>query len=161
MTSHPPSPGMRAERGGRPRGVGTPSELDPRRLPDGRFLDLEIRLLFEVEQAAHDVRRDGLERRVVAQHRVVVDLARDGDLLLRVLELRLQLLEVLRRAQLRVVLRDGEQAPDGRRRKFSASACSGTVRACCAAVRAFVTSSNVARSCEAPFTVSTRFGMRS
>ena len=34
-------------------------------------------------------------------------------------------------------------------RTFSAAACSGTLPACWARVRAFVTSSNVARSCDA------------
>ena len=46
------------------------------------------------------------------QHGVVVDLARDGDLLLGLGQLRLELLEVLGRTQLRVGLSDREQASD-------------------------------------------------
>ena len=52
---------------------------------------------------------EGLDRVVVRQHRVVVDLARDRDLVLRVAELGLQLEEVLVRLQVRVGLGDREQ----------------------------------------------------
>ena len=50
-----------------------------------------------------------LDRVVVRQDRVVVDLPRDGDPVLRLGELRLELAEVLVRLELRIRLGDGEQ----------------------------------------------------
>src|SRR5205085_4615783 len=55
-----------------------------------------------------------LARVVVREDGVVVELPRDRDLVLGLLELALELLEVLRRPQLRVGLRDGEEAPERR-----------------------------------------------
>src|SRR5215210_118925 len=101
-----PDPRARAPRARR-------SELHAWRLPRG-FLDLEERPRLEAEHPGDDVRRDRLTRVLVAEDGVVVDLARDADLVLRVLELRLQLTEVLARAELRIRLRDGEQAADRR-----------------------------------------------
>src|SRR6266508_1694360 len=87
------------------------SELHAWGLP-GRLLDLEERLALEVEPAGDEVRGHGLTRVLVRQHRVVVDLACDANLVLGVLELRLQLLEVLARAQLGIGLGDREQSSD-------------------------------------------------
>ena len=50
-----------------------------------------------------------LDRVVEGEHGVVVDLARDGDLVLGVRELRLELVEVLARLQVGVGLGHGEQ----------------------------------------------------
>src|SRR4051794_31282591 len=59
------------------------------------FLGLEVLAGPEVEHAGDHARRERLERVLVAQHRVVVDLARDRDVRLDVGERGLQLLEVL------------------------------------------------------------------
>ena len=50
---------------------------------------------------------------MVRQHRVVVDLTADGDLVLRLRELCLELLEVLGRPELGIGLGDGEQPAEG------------------------------------------------
>ena len=56
-----------------------------------------------------DARREGLDRVVVRQHGVVVDLSADRDLVLGLAQLSLQLLEVLGGPQLGVRLGDGEE----------------------------------------------------
>ena len=75
-------------------------------------LDLEELALREAERPGENGAGEGLDRVVVRQHRVVVDLAADGDLVLRVGELGLELLEVLRRLEVGIRLGDGEQAPE-------------------------------------------------
>src|SRR5918911_589293 len=94
------------------RSRGRRGEVDLRRRP-GALLDLEVLPRLEREHARDDARRDGLPRGVVREHGVVVDLPRDGDLVLGLLELALELLEVLARAQLRVGLGDGEEPAEG------------------------------------------------
>src|SRR3990170_8184224 len=89
----------------------TALEGDPNRLPR-RLLDLEVLLRAEVEHARDHVGGDGLDRVHVRQHRVVVDLAGDGDRLLDLHQLRLELLEVLGRAELRVCLGECEEAAE-------------------------------------------------
>src|SRR5437763_4764596 len=86
-------------------------ELHRRRLARG-VVSLEVGTRLEVEEAGDQRGRHRLERIVVREDGVVVDLARDGDLLLRLRELRLELLVVLRRPELRVGLRDGEEAAE-------------------------------------------------
>src|SRR5664280_1973485 len=85
------------------------SELDLRRLAGGLVTDLEELTRLEAKRPGDDVRRNGLNRVVVVQHRVVVDLARGLDLVLGLGQLGLELLEVLGRAELRVGLGDGEE----------------------------------------------------
>ena len=64
-------------------------------------------------------------------------------------ELRLELLEVLRRPQLRVGLGDREEAPDRLREQVLGLGLLLDALRLLRAVRAFVTSSKVARSCAA------------
>ena len=116
--------GRREVEGLRRRLAGREEREQDRRREDGSLrtervappglplLDLEVLARLEVEDPGDDVRRDGLERVVVGEDGIVVHLARDRDLLLRVGELRLELLEVLRRPQLRVGLGDREDLPD-------------------------------------------------
>src|SRR6478736_5112423 len=105
-------PGGR-RRGGRRRDCASAlAEVDAWRFA-GDVLGLEVLARPEVEPAGDDARRHGLERVLVAEDGVVVDLARDRDALLDVGELRLELLEVLGRAQLRVRLGDREQPAEG------------------------------------------------
>ena len=68
----------------------------------------------EAEDPGDHVRRHGLDRVHVRQHRVVVDLARHRDRLLDVGKLRLEVEEVLARPQLGVGLADGDQPPERR-----------------------------------------------
>jgi hypothetical protein len=90
--------------------VDAASELDAWRLPGGGVLDFEVGLLGEAEDVADDVRRHGFERGVVGEDDVVVDLSRECDLPLRLLELALKLLEVLARPELGVVPRPRRRA---------------------------------------------------
>ena len=127
-------------------GRSVSGEAHLRRLALGVVLDLEELPLGEAERVGEDHGREGLDRVVEGEHRVVVDLARDGDLVLGVAELVLQVEEVLVRLQLRVGLGDGEQpaerlAEDALRLRGRGGPC-----ACCAAARASVTASNVPRS---------------
>ena len=85
-----------------------PLERDAWRLP-GLVLDLEEVLLREPERPGEEHARHRLDRGVVGEDGVVVDLARDRDPVLRLRELLLQLPEVLVRLQLGVRLRDGEE----------------------------------------------------
>src|SRR6188474_2564775 len=98
----PPAKTSAARR--RPRRRAGASEADLRRLARRRLLELEVLALLEVEEPGDDVRRDALERGVVREDGVVVDLPGDRDLVLGLLELALELLEVLGRAKLRVLL---------------------------------------------------------
>ena len=66
----------------------------------------------EAERPGEHEARERLDRVVVRQHGVVVDLARDGDAVLRLGELGLELPEVLVRLELRVRLGDGEEAAE-------------------------------------------------
>src|SRR5919206_1681046 len=79
------------------------------------LVDLEVRPRLEAHHGRDEARRNGLPRVVVREDGVVVELPRDRDLVLRLLELALELLEVLARPQLRVVLGDGEEPPERRR----------------------------------------------
>src|SRR5438128_10247892 len=103
-TGAPPA----AASAGRGRGL---REVDLRRRP-GPFLDLGVPPRLEVEHARDHARRNGLPRGVVREDGVVVHLPRDGDLVLRLVELALELLEVLGRAQLRISLGDGDEAAE-------------------------------------------------
>src|SRR3954452_4943638 len=85
-------------------------EADRRYLAGAVALDLEELAPREAEGACDQHGREHLNPVVVGQHRVVVDLSRHGDLVLRVLELRLEVEEVGARLQVRVGLGDCEQA---------------------------------------------------
>src|SRR5213596_1614342 len=89
-----------------------PREIHLRRLRRARGLQLEVR----PRPLADDFRRQHLgeaaDVRVVAVHGIVVVLAGDGDAVLGPLELVLERPEVLVRLELRVALRDGEQAAE-------------------------------------------------
>ena len=100
-------PGERERRRGAP-----PLERDAWCLPRRLFLELEELLLREAERAGEDDARHRLDRVVVGEDGVVVDLARDGDPVLRLAELGLELAEVLVRLQLRVCLGDREEAAE-------------------------------------------------
>src|SRR5262245_8008939 len=88
--------GLAGRRLGGRRGCGRRrfrlAEVDARRVAGG-VLGLEVLARLEVEPAGDDARRHGLERVLVAEHGVVVNLARDRDVLLDVGELGLELLE--------------------------------------------------------------------
>src|SRR5690349_21366903 len=84
-------------------------EADRRRLAVVARLELEELAFPESERAGDQDGREHLDRVVVRQDRVVVDLARDRDLVLGVPELPLEVEEVLVRLQLRVGLGDREQ----------------------------------------------------
>jgi hypothetical protein len=75
-------------------------------------LDVEELTRREAERARDEGARDRLDRVVVGQNRVVVDLAGDGDAVLRLGELGLQLPEVLVGLELRVGLSHGDQAAE-------------------------------------------------
>src|SRR5262245_31928989 len=79
------------------------------RLAVARVLDLEELALREPERSGQEHRREDLDRVVEREHGVVVDLARDRDLVLGVPQLVLQVEEVLVRLELRVRLGDREQ----------------------------------------------------
>src|SRR5437667_2901109 len=89
-----------------------PREIHLRRLRRARGLQLEVR----PRPLADDFRRQHLGEAadvgVVAVHGIVVVLAGDGDAVLGPLELVLERPEVLVRLELRVALRDGEQAAE-------------------------------------------------
>ena len=115
-----------------------------------RLVRLEELARREPERAGDHDAGERLDRVVVGQHGVVVDLPGDRDPVLRLGELALQLPEVLVRLQLRIRLGDREQPaerlaqdPLGLRRPRQA--CGRR----CAAARASVTASNVPRSCAA------------
>ncbi len=84
------------------------SELD-----DGRFFGFlagfEELPDLESSEGGDDVRWDLLHPVVVGENGVVVDLTTDRDLVLRVGQVLLERLEVLRCAQFRIGLGDGEQ----------------------------------------------------
>src|SRR5690349_13106709 len=73
---------------------GRCGEADLRRRALGRILDLEELALREAEGAGEHNGRERLDPVVVREHRVVVDLARNRDLVLRVLQLGLEVEEV-------------------------------------------------------------------
>src|SRR4030065_754688 len=94
---------------------GSPGAPRPRRLEvDDRGLPLRLLCHLvelphgEPERSREDDAREGLKSVVEAHHRVVVDLARDRDAILRLLELALELPEVLVPLRLGVGLGDGE-----------------------------------------------------
>src|SRR5262245_59778094 len=73
----------------------TRGEADLRRRALGRVLDLEELALREPERAREQHGGEHLDRVVERQHGVVVDLARDRDLVLGVAQLALEVEEVL------------------------------------------------------------------
>ena len=94
--------------------------------------------------------REGLDRVVVGQHGVVVDLARDRELVLGVAQLRLQVEEALVRLQVGVGLGDREQAAERLAQQAFRRAGRGRASARPPPPRApAVTASNVPRSCAA------------
>ena len=124
-------------------------EADRRHLAVAGILDLEELPRPEAEHARDEHRGEGLDRVVVRQHRVVVDLPRDGDLVLRVLQLVLEVQEVLVRLQLRIRLGNREEPAERLAQQPSAAPASAGFCAFAAAARAAVTASNVPRSCAA------------
>ena len=89
-----------------------PQKLHLRRLCGAR---LRLEILARLAQAEHlrgEVVGEAADVGVVLAHGAVVVLARHGDAVLGALELVLQLLEVLARAELRVVLRDRDQTAE-------------------------------------------------
>ena len=93
----------------RPARPGRRLEADCRHLAVAGGLDLEELALREAERAGDQHGREHLDRVVVRQYRVVVDLPRNGDLVLGVLKLRLEVEEVRARLQVRVRLGDREE----------------------------------------------------
>src|SRR6187431_2943345 len=91
------------------RGAGSAeAQVDLRDL--GRLgLCVEELALHEAEDAREQDRRDRLDRVVVIEHRRVVVLAREADLVLGRRELLLELHDVRARLEVRVVLDDREQ----------------------------------------------------
>src|SRR6476659_1193349 len=83
-------------------------EVDRRRAFGARGGRLEVGLLLESEERGEEVRRKLQPKGVVALGRLVVPIALDRDPVLRPLELRLEVLEVRVRLQLRVSLDDHE-----------------------------------------------------
>ena len=126
---------------------GVRLEADGRHLAVGGVLDLEELALREAERAGEQDGREDLNRVVERQHGVVVDLARDRDLVLGVLQLRLEVEEVGARLQVRVRLGDGEEPAE---RLAQDALGGGRLRPAPArprrAARAWVTASNVPRS---------------
>ena len=108
------APRLGAGRVSRRVGRGRRLEADGRRpaRSRARVLDLEELAPAEAEHARDQHGREDLDRVVVGQNGVVVDLTRDRDLVLGVLELGLQVEEALVRLQVRVGLGDGEQPAD-------------------------------------------------
>ena len=100
-------------------------EADDRHLALGGVLDLEELALREAERAGDEDCGEDLDRVVERQHRVVVDLARDRDLVLGVPELVLEVEEVRARLQVRVRLGDGEEAAERLGEMPSAAAVCG------------------------------------
>src|SRR5437773_4562186 len=102
----------------RPRMQGLPlrrrgglAEIDRRRLGDGLFvLDTEARLHRVAEQHRRQVDRELAYEHVVSLYGFYVAVARDGNAVLRALELRLQVAEIRVRLELGIVLGD-EQEP--------------------------------------------------
>src|SRR6266566_1414132 len=84
-----------------------------------RFGPLQLEVLARAfpDRLRRQDLREAADVGVVAVHRVVVVLARHGDAVLRALELVLKRAEVLVGLELGVVLRDREQAPQGRRER--------------------------------------------
>src|SRR5688572_32947659 len=78
----------------------------------GRFGRLQQLGGVEAERPGDDAGREGLALDVVFHHRVVVRLAREGDLVLGAGELFLQRQHVLVRLEVGVGLGEGEQAPE-------------------------------------------------
>src|SRR5262245_38012809 len=81
----------------------------------GRVADLEELLRLKAALVGDDRGRPLLDLGVVGLDVRVVDPARGLDLVLQLGELALELLEVLRRAQLRILLRDDPEAAEGLR----------------------------------------------
>src|SRR5204863_4051246 len=87
------------------------AEIDRRRLGDGLFvLDTEARLHRVAEQHRRQVDRKLAYEHVVFLYGLYVAIARDGNAVLRALELRLQVAEVRVRLELGIILGD-EQEP--------------------------------------------------
>ena len=149
-------------------------EANRRRLRDLRLvLDREVRLRLVAEHHGGEVGREAAHGHVVVLHRRDVAVARHRDPVLRALELRLQVAEVLIRLQLGVAL-DDDHEPRQRARELALRRLELLERlrvvdelgrrldAVRLSARASVTPSSTSRSCCAkPFTVSTRFGIRS
>src|SRR3990172_12200249 len=95
-------------------GLVLATELHPHLFPSGLIRLEELRLL-EAEVAGDNRVGERLDAVVIVQHVLVVELPREGDLLLDVGQLPLKLHEVLGGLELRVVLRHGEQVPQGGR----------------------------------------------
>ena len=89
-----------------------PIEVDDRRLPLRLLLDLEELAYGKAERPRVHQSGKRLNRVVVGQNRVVVDLAAYCHAVLRLRELGLQLAEVLVRLKLRIGLGDREQAAE-------------------------------------------------
>ena len=106
-------PGRRSGRWRCGGGAGVGREVDLRYLAL-RLVRLEELALREAERACEDDARERLDRVVVGQHRVVVDLPRDRDAVLGAGELVLELAEVLVGLQLGVGLGHREQPPERR-----------------------------------------------
>src|SRR5450756_1706514 len=88
-------------------------ELHARRLLKLRAVlaDVEELALAEAEHAGEQRGRELLDAGVIFLHRVVVEAARGGELVLDVGDVRLQLLEIRVGLQVRIVLRQREQLP--------------------------------------------------
>src|SRR5918993_3623216 len=78
-----------------------------------RALGLEVFLLGESHSTGEDDRGEALDLGVVGLDRVVVVLPSEGDLVLRRRELLLKVDQNRVGTQLRIILGDGEQVPDG------------------------------------------------
>ncbi len=96
------------------------------------LLDLEVLADGEAEGPGDDQAREGLHGVVVGQYRVVVHLAADGDAILGLGELGLQLAEVLVGLQLGVRLCDGEETAErGSEDPFRLRGLGGVLRLLC------------------------------
>ena len=84
-------------------------KINDRHVPIGRGRDLEKLRGLETQGGREQIGREDLLRGVEAGRDVVVELAREADLVLRSRQLFLQQLDVLVRLERRVVLGDGEQ----------------------------------------------------
>src|SRR3569833_3174702 len=101
-------------RAARLRGAGMRTELHARWRRDRLFVfDAEIGLDLVTEHHGREIAREGTYRHVVILHRLDITIARDGDAVLRALELRLQITEQGVGLELRIILGDGEQTRQG------------------------------------------------
>jgi len=112
----------------------------------GSLFGLEVVARGEAREAGDEVRGDRGNGVVVVEGGVVVDVAGDRDLVLRLGELLLQVCEPLLGAQLGIRFGDGQEVPDGPVRALSALPCSSIVAAERAPSLALTTASRVSDS---------------